>query len=482
MVTHRDDFSSDALGISDIEDPLKLFRSHFSNDEESASLNGVSYITPPSLRPSLHIVVLFAQDTRVLIYAKQSMQRFLNHGIDCYLQRSISEGTYIKHTNLVKIIAESHTDFLCVIGDKNYRNQTISARIDEKLCEVTVEAFLAYINHHWSMRAGALDDASLTDRDLTELSQEALAGHIQQFLDVRFFLGKWKQFYRDMRELSQLRPQDGVLTADQVDFVRSAIRHSISIHSDIAHGRATLARLTVSKRNIWETCSREKGESLSAPEPISPEGGPQVSRFFRRRVGSFLQFVQDIISAYVTKEATRVIGPRNPWTEYLDGGHIDWGDAGMTPRSAIDDTRSAHASDVPSGFARACPATAQDASIFSLALPPIPAAFHLDGMVMQMHLQAWTDAVRRVVSVQPEMAGHLETLLQAYSARLSAVTSTDSGPDPIPSTGPMAIDLGPISAAPVIQPGPFSPVFGMQQGGMDHGVLPDPPNLHQWFD
>lgn len=89
-------------------------------------------------RPVLHIVVLFASDTRVLSYARAVAQKFMDHGVDVFVQRELTEmglgvsgasgPQYIKPEHLSTLISASGGDDLIVIGDRNMRNDTCQVR------------------------------------------------------------------------------------------------------------------------------------------------------------------------------------------------------------------------------------------------------------------------------------------------------------------------------------------------------------------
>ncbi len=489
-------------------DTVKLFRKKFPRPQvDDAVMSGVSYITPPPLRPSLHMIVLFAQDTRVQNYAKQCLQCLLDSGIDAYYQNTVADGAFIKHTNLVKIIAESHTDFLCVVGDKNHKNLTISARIDEKLSEITLEAFVAHINHHWSLRAGALDEASLTDRDLTEMTQTALASHIQQFLDVRFFLGKWKQFYRDSQEMRRLPAfREGVdpfNDPQRGEFLKNALAHAVSIHRDVRHGLDVMDTLQTSARNIWDTSGRDRGTALRSAASPTPDGGPMVSAFFKQRVGQFLEFVLSLIAQLVTTEAVRVAGPSNPWALYIhetcpappppppthamsDAGMAhNWVDGAASERHwAMSETgHPVGFEPEPRAFSRVFSAMTVDRDALSpglaIHLPPIPANIATDDFAMQTHIRQWTDAMDRVLHDMPSLGYPLASLFQAYTAKLVELTQ---GARPPPQPLPTQASMMRVSEyAPMRPSSPSEASHGRPAPGFGD-VLPDPPNLHHWID
>jgi hypothetical protein len=91
-------------------------------------------------RPLLQVVVLFANDQRVLAYARSVSQKFMSVGVDVFLNTLLSEagvgaalGTgagsqYIKPDHLSTLISAMRADYLIVIGDRNMRNSTCQVR------------------------------------------------------------------------------------------------------------------------------------------------------------------------------------------------------------------------------------------------------------------------------------------------------------------------------------------------------------------
>lgn len=115
-------------------------------------------------RPLLHIVVLFAEDTKVRSYLDDVQETFLSHGMNVYAQlTTIHDGSGNDHeegdenenencdvgamigkwepirpNHLQEIITNSTADYLVVIGDRNMKHRTCHAKKSGKLVEVTV--------------------------------------------------------------------------------------------------------------------------------------------------------------------------------------------------------------------------------------------------------------------------------------------------------------------------------------------------------
>lgn len=106
-----------------------------------AQLDKVSQVLL-SKNPLLHIVVLFAGDYKVRLYAEEVQERFLSNGINCFTQLTTSALQYIKPENLQEIITSSTADYLIVIGDKNMKHKTCQAKKSGKLCEMKVRYVL----------------------------------------------------------------------------------------------------------------------------------------------------------------------------------------------------------------------------------------------------------------------------------------------------------------------------------------------------
>ena len=185
-------------------------------------------------RPLLQLVVLFAGDARVYHYCSRIAQRFLDAGVDVYLQvRRARVGTtrasflppvptpardahrrprppppppppmpclqtdlvesglgdpaapspqYIKPADLSAVIAASHGDFLIVVGDKNMKNETCQARRAGKLVEMAVDERIVTLLESWAAQTGLRAQAPSPQGGAADASDKAIGGMTEEAL------------------------------------------------------------------------------------------------------------------------------------------------------------------------------------------------------------------------------------------------------------------------------------------------------------
>ena len=126
--------------------------------------------------PFLQIVVLFASDPKVILYAQKVQNIFMNAGVDVlmYRHRSAAPGADIKPEHLVSIITSTLSDFLIVIGDRNMKNNTCQGRRSGKLVEMSLDDRLRTLLAEWARLTGQQAlfgaDANLSPEGASALS------------------------------------------------------------------------------------------------------------------------------------------------------------------------------------------------------------------------------------------------------------------------------------------------------------------------
>ena len=102
----------------------------------------------------MEVVVLFAGDSRMMQFSLDVCEQLKKLGMDVMLHCSFINNNglsgYIKPDNLISVIAESRTDFLLVLGDKNMRNRSCQIRRGGKLVELSVHESAEIILKEWA--------------------------------------------------------------------------------------------------------------------------------------------------------------------------------------------------------------------------------------------------------------------------------------------------------------------------------------------
>src|SRR5205814_7941146 len=102
-------------------------------------------------RPLLQLVVIYASNQKVMDYGNRVANTFINSGVDVFLQTT-PDGIRTKDImsrHMAEIILLSHTDFLIVIGDRNFTNHTIQSKRKGKLIEMTIPDMQILIWKSW---------------------------------------------------------------------------------------------------------------------------------------------------------------------------------------------------------------------------------------------------------------------------------------------------------------------------------------------
>lgn len=107
------------------------------------------------------MVVLYASDPRVTVFAQEVLEKFLKHGIDVAVQKHLIEQNKfsssplalkkkdVRTEHLAEIICSSHADFLIVLGDRNMKNKSCQAKRKGKLMEMKVIDMISLIWKSW---------------------------------------------------------------------------------------------------------------------------------------------------------------------------------------------------------------------------------------------------------------------------------------------------------------------------------------------
>ncbi|GIQ81378.1 hypothetical protein KIPB_002328 [Kipferlia bialata] len=122
-------------------------------------------------------------------FTRTLQQTLLRAGIDVILQEKF-QNAVIKPQSLSRLILESTAPFLAVVGDRNVRNETVSARLNETLVEITPCQFVTVINARWRdalvEQCGCLSDADLVEMSEMELCRTAQKIHPQGMFYICF--------------------------------------------------------------------------------------------------------------------------------------------------------------------------------------------------------------------------------------------------------------------------------------------------------
>lgn len=178
-----------------------------------------------SRRPFLHLIVLFATDTKVMRYAKDVQNSFLDNGIDVYLQgRTEPGGQYIKAENLAEIINSSKADHVVVLGDRNMKNKTVQGRKRGKLVEMQIEEMVNFI---WSEWADKTDFEQNIDPD--DINEEQLDHLVEKFCNLRHLSDRIEKVSQSIKDLREWKNPSGLIGKSAVMFGSDAVtQHSLS--------------------------------------------------------------------------------------------------------------------------------------------------------------------------------------------------------------------------------------------------------------
>lgn len=167
-------------------------------------------------RPLLQVVVLFAADARVAAYASRITHKFLDAGVDVYLQADLTESglgvpgspapQYIKPSDLSSVIAASHGDFLIVLGDKNVKNETCQARQAGRLVERKVDESLVSVLESWAQQTGLRggEGGANSDRAVAGLGEDALVDRLRRLVGAPNLVDRLGRVGREVGEVLEL--------------------------------------------------------------------------------------------------------------------------------------------------------------------------------------------------------------------------------------------------------------------------------------
>eukprot|EP01116_Phalansterium_solitarium_P005947 TRINITY_DN18271_c0_g1_i1.p1 TRINITY_DN18271_c0_g1~~TRINITY_DN18271_c0_g1_i1.p1 ORF type:complete len:1019 (-),score=240.56 TRINITY_DN18271_c0_g1_i1:28-3000(-) len=167
-----------------------------------------------SRRPFLHILVLFASDTRVLNYAKEVQQIFLDNGIDVLLQYKAPDDQWIKTDNLSNIINDSIGDHLIVLGDRNMKNHSCSCRNKGKLSEVKIEDVIATMWSEWGSKV--VDDGQFPIKDMRKGTIEQVYQLLEHSCSIRRLKERMDQLKKDVDEFKHFARSLGHLANESL--------------------------------------------------------------------------------------------------------------------------------------------------------------------------------------------------------------------------------------------------------------------------
>ncbi len=180
-----------------------------------------AHLDPVSLfflnrKPLLHIIVLFAADFRVRKYAEEILNQYIEKNVNCFFQVENESKQFIRPDNLPDIIHSSAADFLIVVGDKNYKNNTVQAKKFGKLVEVDVccsfivFAFLYYLLfkaserlkctlEEWDNQLNKSSKFEYLSLDLVDsLSEEEVEQVLEEICGLRFIDDRYERLVKSL--------------------------------------------------------------------------------------------------------------------------------------------------------------------------------------------------------------------------------------------------------------------------------------------
>ncbi|EFA75252.1 hypothetical protein PPL_11327 [Heterostelium album PN500] len=156
-------------------------------------------------RPFLQLVVLYASDARVLRFAKEVQNQFLEGGIDVFLKTEENSQS-IKTENLAEIITNSKADCLVVLGDRNLKNKSCQAKRRGKLVEMEIEEVITSIWSEWNQ---------LLPKEEEDLTYEQVFNLLEKHCKLRHVKDRLTKLRNNISEFKDIKlPQRNARNSD----------------------------------------------------------------------------------------------------------------------------------------------------------------------------------------------------------------------------------------------------------------------------
>jgi len=209
--------------------------------------------------PTLHIIVLFGENKKVIRYVAEIIDKFLQQGIDVYCQSSEGD-KQITPQMLPKLLHASKHDFIAVIGARDESNNTMHMSIAAELVQKKYHKVLRYIQRVGSYPNISDKIVSLSSLQLEKLSEIYLSMKYPDINDSDC-LGK-------LEEIRRLQSQLVVCNRDvlgkQLESCEKKLTINIQLKSRLERYTEQMIAANFNKESEMVTNSNKETEKIIA--------------------------------------------------------------------------------------------------------------------------------------------------------------------------------------------------------------------------
>ncbi|KAJ5071040.1 hypothetical protein M0811_02022 [Anaeramoeba ignava] len=259
--------------------------------------------------PTLHIIVLYANDPKVRKYALDIQEMFVKNGIDIYLHIELDFSGYIRPENLAQIITSTSFDFLIVIGNKNMKNQSCHAKKKGKLVEMKVDEIIESIWNDWNSSKAIVDDEfgfptvpENEDINEIELTNECLLNLLYHHTQLRRISERIQKFATVISKSDEFNQEQN----DLLD------KYAIHLYELLVIGKQQIQLIPEEQQDKLDM-RNERGKLINS-KFIPINSRPLIPKQYKNKLLNFCDSLISTIGSYSQKTKSFNL---SLWKQYL---------------------------------------------------------------------------------------------------------------------------------------------------------------------